>query len=222
MRNDTVNLRPFPLSPEKKMSRAEAERWIASQSEAVRRVTFAADDGSILQRPLIEEGAYVDPTAVLIGGMIIRPGCYIGPHAVIRLDEKASPEPFIMDEGSNLQDCAVIHSTATRIGKRVIVAHQAVVHGAAIEDDVTIYIQAVVDGSGTVIGKGSFLHQGSYVGKGIRVPEGRLVEPGRKVLVQADADRLPPVPDTLKALAEHVLEHNQSHVRKYLALAQRQ
>jgi carbonic anhydrase/acetyltransferase-like protein (isoleucine patch superfamily) len=150
--------------------------------------------------------------------MIISKGCYVGPYAVVRLDEKPSAEPLVVGEDTNLQDCSVVHATTQHIGRRVIVAHQSIVHGAVVEDDVTIYIQAVVDGGGTVLGRGSFLHQGSYVGKGLRVPEGRYVEPGRRVLNQAEADALGPVPDALRAVREHVMECNALHTKRYLAL----
>jgi hypothetical protein len=54
------------------------------------------------------------------------------------------------------------------------------------------------------------------VGKGITVPEERYVAPGVKVLDQAAADALPPVPDELVALRTHVLEHNRAHVARHL------
>ena len=97
-------------------------------------------------------------------------------------------------------------------------AHQSIVHGAVVEDDVTIYIQAVVDGGGTVIGKGAFLHQGSYVGKGVRIPEHRYVAPGQRVLTQAEADALGPIPEALLHVRAHVLELNDAHVKRYLSL----
>lgn len=218
MSRKSNNLRPFPLFFDKPMTRDEAVQWLEAQSEAVRRVTFVAEDGRLMQRPVIEDGAFVDPAAVLVGGMIIGPRCYVGPHAVIRLDEKTGPEPLIIGEASNVQDSAVIHADTTRIGSRVIIAHQAIVHGAVVEDEVAIYIQAVADGNGTVLGRGCFLHQGSYVGKGIQVPAGRYIEPGRKILAQADADRLPPVPEALITLREHVIEHNLGHAKRHLAI----
>jgi len=212
------NATPFPLDAGVGDSPAAARQWLAAQGEAVRRVTRIDDRGRLVQEPVIEEGAWVDPTARLIGGMVIGPGCYVGPYAVIRLDEKPTPEPLIIGAGSNVQDCAVIHSTGQRIGGRVIVAHQAIVHGAAVDDDVTIYIQAVVDGGGAVIGRGAFLHHGCYVGKGVRIPAGRYVEPGRQVLTQAEADALGPVPEALLHVREHVLELNDLHVKRYLSL----
>ncbi len=211
-----LNLRPLTVKVENVDTRAQAVEWLAGQPEIVRAVTTIAGDGAIVQRPFVDEGACVDSTAQLIGGVIIKRGCYVGPFAVVRLDEKDGVEPFVLGEDSNLQDCAIVHSTTMRIGSRVIVAHQSIVHGAEVEDDVTIYIQAVVDGGGTVINRGSFLHQGSYVGKGVRVPEGRYVSPGQKVLTQAEADALPPVPAELIKIRDHVLKHNRTHVSRHL------
>jgi carbonic anhydrase/acetyltransferase-like protein (isoleucine patch superfamily) len=206
------NCRSLPIPVTGVSSAEQAETWLGKQSETVRRVTKVCDSGMLVQCPFIEDGTYVDPTAQLIGGVIVRSGCYVGPFAIVRLDEKPSLEPLVVGQDSNIQDCAIVHSTTQSIGSRVIVAHQAIVHGAVIEDDVTIYIQAVADGDGTVIGRGSFLHQGAYVGKGIRVPGGRYVAPGVKVLTQNEADRLPAVPDALIAVRNHVLEHNRAHV----------
>jgi carbonic anhydrase/acetyltransferase-like protein (isoleucine patch superfamily) len=213
-----MNLRPFPLFIDGVSDRGAAERWLEKQPTDVRRVTWVEADGRLMQKPVVDPGSYVDPRAQLIGGLIIRPGCYIAPFAVIRLDENNVPEPLIVGSQSNIQDHALVHSHATRIGERVIVAHQAIVHGAILEDEVALYIQAVADGNGTVIGRGSFLNQGAYVGKGIKVPPGRHVAPGRKVLTQAEADALPPVPEKLIEIQKHVLELNQLHVERHMDL----
>ena len=172
----------------------------------------------MLQRPAVHREAFVDDSARLYGSLIISKGCYVGPMAVVRLDELDDPEPLIVGEWTNIQDGAVIHSTTRKIGSRVIIAHQATVHGAVLEDDVSLYIQAVVDGAGTVIGKGSFLHQGSYVGKGIRIPAESYLEPGQKVLTQAQADGLPKVPAAIKPLCDQVRDLNRRHVQTYLKL----
>jgi len=212
------NLRPLILRVPEVVDRDSAARWLEKQSEAVKRVTTVADDGTLLQRPDVHQGAFVDDSARLYGAMIVSNGCYVGPMAVIRLDELDTPEPLVIGEWSNIQDGAVVHSTTRKIGNRVIIAHQSILHGAVLEDDVSLYIQAVVDGGGTVIGKCSFLHQGSYVGKGVHVPEGRYVEPGQKVLNQAAAEDLPPVPEAIKKLRDHVLELNMRHVKTYSEL----
>ncbi len=211
---DIHYLRSHPIDVPGVDSLESALEWLAGQSEAVRAVTAVDGLGRLRQRASIDPDSFVDPTAVLIGGIVIRRGCYVGPHAIIRLDEKSDAEPFVLDEDSNIQDCAIIHAETARIGRRVIVAHQAIVHGATVEDDVTIYIQAVADG-GTVLGRGCFLHQGSYVGKGLQLPPGRYVAPGQKVLTQAEADALPEVPEALLAVRAAVLEHNRLHVGRH-------
>lgn len=213
-----MSLRPFPLFIEGVSNRDAAEQWLDEQAHDVRRVTWVDADGRLMQKPVAEPGSYVDPQALLIGGLIIRPGCYIAPFAVIRLDENNVPEPLIIGAETNIQDHALVHSHATRIGNRVIIAHQAVVHGAVLEDEVTLYIQATADGNGTVIGRGSFLDQGAYVGKGIKVPPGRHVVSGRKVLTQQEADELPPVPEKLVEIQKQVLELNELHVERHLNL----
>lgn len=211
------NQRSHPIDVPGVASLDDAVRWLAAQSDDVKAVTAVDGLGRITQHPSVDEESFVDPTAVLIGGIIVRRGCYIGPHAIVRLDEKVGCEPCILGEHSNIQDCAIVHAHTSRIGRRVIVAHQAIVHGATVEDDVTLYIQAVADGD-TVLGRGCFLHQGSYVGKGLRLAPGRYVAPGQRVLTQTEADRLPEVPDALKAIQKAVLEHNRGHAVSHRVL----
>ncbi|MCP4604147.1 MAG: hypothetical protein GY847_27105 [Proteobacteria bacterium] len=206
-----TNLRALRITVDGMETREQALQWLSKQDEAIQRVTRVNKDGFLEQSPVVGAESYVDPTSQLIGGVILGRGCYVGPFAVVRLDEKPTPEPLIIGDETNLQDGSIVHSTTQKIGARVIVAHQSIVHGAQIEDDVTIYIQAVADGGGTVIQSGTFLHQGSYVGKGINIPKGSYVEPGRKILTQAEADALPPVPQALIDIRNHVLEHNREH-----------
>ena len=58
--------------------------------------------------PVVDPSAYVHPTAVLIGDVIIGPDCYIGPCASIRADFGQ----FTMGRGSNFQDNCTSHSFA--------------------------------------------------------------------------------------------------------------
>lgn len=197
---------------------ATATQWLTQQSTIVQEVTTLNGNGILSQGPVVKHGAFVDPTARLIGGMIISEGCYVGPYAVIRLDEKNQSEPLVIGKNSNIQDCAIVHSTTSEIGENVIVAHQAIVHGAKLCNNVALYIQAVADGNGTVIGEGAFLHQGSYVGKNIQIHPNTLVPAGAKILTQTQADKLGPVPDALKDIQCHVLELNDAHNKRYLGM----
>lgn len=55
--------------------------------------------------PVVDSGAYVHPSAVLIGDVIVGQGCYIGPCATLRGDFG----PIILEEGVNVQDSCVLH-----------------------------------------------------------------------------------------------------------------
>ena len=48
--------------------------------------------------PVIHPDAYVDPTAVLIGDVIVGPDCYVGPCASLRGDFGR----LILERGANL------------------------------------------------------------------------------------------------------------------------
>src|SRR5690606_6364259 len=84
--------------------------------------------------PVIAVTAFVDPTAILCGKVIVEDFVFIGPYAVIRADETdeaGNMEPIVIGERSNIQDGVVIHSkdgAAVIVGKRVSIAHRAIVH----------------------------------------------------------------------------------------------
>ena len=56
-------------------------------------------------RPVIHPSAYVHPTAVLIGDVIVGPRCYVGPLASLRGDFGR----LVLEEGANVQDTCVMH-----------------------------------------------------------------------------------------------------------------
>lgn len=94
-------------------------------------------------RPVVHPTAYVHPTAVLIGDVIIGPGCYVGPLASLRGDFGR----IVMEEGSNIQDTCVMHGfpdSDTVIGRNGHVGHGAVLHGCRIGEDVLVGMNAVV------------------------------------------------------------------------------
>jgi len=55
--------------------------------------------------PVVDPTAYVHPSAVLIGDVIVGPGCYVGPCASLRGDFGR----IVLEEGSNVQDHCCIH-----------------------------------------------------------------------------------------------------------------
>ncbi|HYQ39909.1 MAG TPA: phenylacetic acid degradation protein PaaY [Pseudomonas sp.] len=93
--------------------------------------------------PVVHPDAYVHPTAVLIGDVIVGPGCYVGPLASLRGDFGR----IVLEEGANLQDTCVIHGfpgSVTRIARNGHIGHGAVLHGCQIGEDAMVGMNAVV------------------------------------------------------------------------------
>lgn len=101
--------------------------------------------------PQVSEKAFVDPTAILCGKVIVEDNVFIGPYAVIRADEtdeSGDMEPIIIKRDTNIQDGVVIHSksgAAVTIGERSSIAHRSIIHGPCeIGNDVFIGFNTVV------------------------------------------------------------------------------
>ncbi len=123
--------------------------------------------------PVIHPTAFVHPTAVLIGDVIIGPGCYVGPNACLRGDFGR----LIMEEGSNLQDTCVVHGfpgSDTVIEVDGHIGHGAVIHGARIGRNALVGMNAVVM-DGAVIGEASIVAAMAFVKTGMQVPPKSLV-----------------------------------------------
>lgn len=123
--------------------------------------------------PVVHETAFVHPTAVLIGDVIIGPGVYIGPLASLRGDFGL----IIMKEGSNIQDTCVIHGTPeqdTVVEVDGHVGHGAVLHGCTIGRNVLVGMNAVVMDQADV-GADSIIGAMAFVKKGMVIPARSLV-----------------------------------------------
>ncbi len=129
-----------------------------------------AIDGLI---PVIDPSAFVHPTAVLIGDVIIGPRCYVGPAACLRGDFGR----LIMQEGANLQDTCVVHGlpgTDTVIEADGHIGHGAVIHGARIGRNALVGMNAVVM-DGAVVGESSIIAAMSFVKAGMQIPPRSMV-----------------------------------------------
>src|ERR1700744_201124 len=123
--------------------------------------------------PVVDPAAFVHPTAVLIGDVIIGAGCYVGPGASLRGDFGR----IILKPGSNLQDNCVMHSFPSQdavVEENGHVGHGAVLHGCVVGREALIGMNAVVMDGG-VIGEGSFVGAMSFVRAGMIVPPKTLV-----------------------------------------------
>ena len=101
--------------------------------------------------PKIDPTAFVDPSAQIMGNVVIGPRVYVGPLSVIRadeMDEKGKVHPVIIEEDACVQDGVVIHGragTVLTVGPRCNISHGVVVHGpATIKADSFVAIRAVV------------------------------------------------------------------------------
>jgi len=123
--------------------------------------------------PVVDLTAFVHPTAVLIGDVIIGPGCLVGPGASLRGDIGR----LEMKTGSNVQDNCTVHCFP---GKDVIIeedghiGHGAVLHGCTIKRNGMVGMNAVVMDD-AVIGENGFVAAMSFVKAGFEVPPNTLV-----------------------------------------------
>lgn len=122
--------------------------------------------------PYVHPGAYVHPTASLIGDVIVGEGCYVGPGASLRGDFGR----LVMRRGSNLQDCCVVHGfpgTDTVIEEDGHVGHGAVLHGCTVGRNALVGMSAVIM-DGAKIGADAIVAALSFVKAGFEVPAGML------------------------------------------------
>lgn len=93
--------------------------------------------------PVVDPTAFVHPTAVLIGDVIIGPHCYIGPNACLRGDFGR----LVIKAGANVQDTCVMHGfpgTDTVVEEDGHIGHGAVLHGCHIGKNALVGMNAVV------------------------------------------------------------------------------
>lgn len=124
-------------------------------------------------RPRVDAGAYVAPTAVLIGDVTVEAGASIWFGAVLRADYDA----IVIGRGSNVQDNCVLHTSEgypTVLGSEVTLGHAAVLESCRIESRALIGMGAVVL-SRAVVGEGTMVAAGSVVVEDAAVPPGVLV-----------------------------------------------
>ncbi len=93
--------------------------------------------------PVVDPSAYVHPTAVLIGDVIIGPGVYIAPCAVLRGDFGR----LVIEEDANVQDHCVVHGFPDRdtiVEKLGHIGHHAIIHGAVVRRNSMIGMGAIL------------------------------------------------------------------------------
>lgn len=173
--------------------------------------------------PEVAPTAYVHPTAVLIGHVIVEQGVFIGPQAVVRADEPGPDgtiEPIVIARQANIQDGVIVHAlggAGVTIGSCTSIAHGAVVHGpceigencfvgflsvifrARLQDDVIVLHRALVEN--------------------VEITRGKLVPSAGLVQSEFDVRNLAHAPAEIAAFSQNVSRTNvwlaQSGLRRH-------
>ncbi len=123
--------------------------------------------------PTVHAGAWIAPTATLVGDVTVEEGASVWYGAVLRADFGA----IVVRAGANVQDGSVLHGgddPVTEIGPGATIGHLCVVHGCVVGEQALIGNGATVQ-DGAVIGARSLVAAGSVVAPGTVVPDDVIV-----------------------------------------------
>ena len=106
---------------------------------------YAIDDIT----PVVHPSAFVHPSAVLIGDVIVGARAYIGPCACLRGDFGR----IVVEEGANIQDTCMLHGFPgkdTVVGAESTIGHGAVLHGCVVRRGALVGMHCVVNDNAEV------------------------------------------------------------------------
>ncbi len=119
--------------------------------------------------PVFGKNCYLAENATVVGEVKMGDNCSVWFNTVIRGDVNS----IKIGDNTNIQDGAIIHCTyqtaKTVIGNNVSIAHNAIVHGCTIHDNVLI-------GMGAIIMDDAVVHSGSIIAAGAVVLEKTIIE----------------------------------------------
>ena len=163
--------------------------------------------------PTLGEGVYVDPTALVIGDVVLGDQVSVWPMAVVRGDVNR----IRIGARSNVQDGSVLHVSHKTpanpaggplvIGARVTIGHTVILHACTIEDECLI-------GMGSIILDRAVIQKQVLLGAGSLVPEGKLLESGHLYL-GSPAKRVRPLTDDEIAYFNYSAQHYVALARSY-------
>jgi len=148
-----------------------------------------------------DESVLICDGAKVSGDVTLGKGVNIWYNAVLRGDDGA----IVVGEGTNIQDCAVLHEE-THVGAGCTIGHGAIVHGCTIGDNVLI-------GMGAVVLNGAKIGDDCIVGAGALVT-GKMDAPAGSMILGSPAK-------VVRPLTEAELEGNRKSARGYLETAEK-
>ena len=177
---------------------------------------------NLRQPSFVGANAFVNGRASVTGRVVLGRYVHIAAEASVRADEGS---PFYIGDSTNIQDGVVLHALKDKwvrvsgqdwaifIGKKVSVAHQALVHGPCfIGDSSFIGFKAVVHDA--VVGARCYIGIGATV-VGVQIPEGRCVPNGHVVDTAEKAAALGKVTPGQLEFNEDVVEVNRGLADAY-------
>ena len=121
--------------------------------------------------PQFGSNCFLAENATVVGEVLMGDHCTVWFNAVIRGDVHS----IRIGNNTNIQDGAIIHCTyqkaKTVIGDNVSIAHNAIVHGCTVEDNVLI-------GMGAIVMDNSVVNSNTIIAAGAVVLENTICEPG--------------------------------------------
>jgi phenylacetic acid degradation protein len=155
--------------------------------------------------PVVHPTAYVHPTAVLIGDVIIGAGAYIGPCACLRGDFGR----IVVEENANVQDTCVMHGfpeSDTVVALYGHIGHGAVLHGCTVGRNALVGMNAVVMDFAHV-GEESIVAASAFV-------KAKMVIPPRSLVLGAPAK-------IVREVTDEEIKWKGEGTRTYVELARR-
>jgi phenylacetic acid degradation protein len=155
--------------------------------------------------PVVHPSAYVHPSAVLIGDVIVGANVYVGPSACLRGDFGR----IVVEQGANLQDTCVAHGFPgkdTVVGRDATIGHGAVLHGCSI-------------GRGALIGMNCVVNDNAEVGENSVVAALAFVRAEAKIPPRSLAAGIPA--RVLRTLADEEIRWKEENAALYRQLAER-
>ncbi|MBQ9522083.1 MAG: gamma carbonic anhydrase family protein [Oscillospiraceae bacterium] len=147
-----------------------------------------------------DENVLICDGAKVTGDVTLGKGVSVWYNAVIRGDDGA----IIVGDGTNIQDCAVLHEE-TSVGRGCTIGHGAIVHGCTVGDNTLV-------GMGAVILNGAKIGSDCIIGAGA-VVTGKTDAPDGSMILGSPAK-------VTRPLTAAEIEHNRASARKYLQAAQ--
>lgn len=155
------------------------------------------------RRVRIDGDACIAPSASIVGDAEIGPDVTVLFHASIRGDYESH---IVIGAGSNVQEGCSLHvdkGSSLVVGRRVIIGHNATVHGCTVRDGALI-------GMGATIMNDAVIGEDAVIGAGALVTERKQVPP-RAVMVGVPAK-------CVRTLTDAEVEKNRTDGRYYIAL----